>query len=87
MHLVDDEDEAPARAFSFCVDSGPTGLSPLAQVRIGAELRAMYADLREEPLPDRLLQPAQQLERAPMQRHQIGVLDAVGPGDLACDEL
>ncbi len=68
MHLVDDEDEAPARAFSFCFDSGPTALSPMAQARIGSELRAMYADLRDEPLPDRLVRLAEQLERKCQER-------------------
>ncbi len=68
MHLVEDEDEAPVGAFSFCIGSEPTALSPMTQARIGAELRAMYANLRDEPLPDRLLRLAEQLERKCQER-------------------
>ena len=63
MHLIDEEEDAPAGAFALWVGGGQTPLSPLAQARIGAELRAMYADLRDEPLPDRLVWLAEQLER------------------------
>jgi len=68
MHLVDDEDEAPACAFGFGMDAAPSALSPMAKLRIGAELRAMYEDLREEPLPDRLVRLAEQLERKCQER-------------------
>ena len=68
MHLVDEEDEAPARTFSFCLDREPMALSPMAQARIGSELRAMYENLREEPLPDRLVRLAEQLERKCQER-------------------
>ena len=68
MHLVDEEEEAPVRALRLWADDGQALLSPMAQARIGAELRAMYADLREEPLPDRLVRLAQQLERKCQER-------------------
>ena len=67
MHLVDDEEEAPARSFGLCIDDG-CFLSPMAQMRIGAELRAMYAGLREEPLPDHLVRLAELLERKCQER-------------------
>ena len=67
MHLVDEEEEASARVFGLCVDDG-TLLSPMAQARIGAELRAMYANLREEPVPDHLVRLAELLERKCQER-------------------
>jgi hypothetical protein len=68
MHLVDDEDEAPTRAFGLWTDDGQASLSPIAQARIGAALRAMYADLRDEPLPDYLVRLSEQLERKCQER-------------------
>ena len=68
MHLVDEADDAPARAFWFLTDDGQAPLSPAATARIGAALRAMYSDLRDEPLPDRLIQLAHQLERKCQER-------------------
>jgi len=62
MHLVDEEEDPAIRATLWAED-GEAILSPLAQARIGAELRAMYADLRDEPLPDRLVWLSEQLER------------------------
>ena len=67
MHLVDDEEEATVRAFGFWADDHAP-LSPMATMRIGAELRAMYAGLRDEPLPDRLVHLAHQLERKCQER-------------------
>jgi hypothetical protein len=61
--LVDEEEDAPARAFRLWTDDPQASLSRVAQARIGAELRAMYADLRDEPLPDRLVRLSEQLER------------------------
>ena len=68
MHLVDEEDEAPARAFRLWTDDGQAPLSRMTQARIGAELRAMYADLRDEPLPDHLVRLSEQLERKCQER-------------------
>ena len=67
MHLVDEEEEASARTFGLCVDDG-SFLSRMAQARIGAELRAMYTDLRDEPLPDHLVRLAELLERKCQER-------------------
>ena len=63
MHLVDEEEDIPVRAFRLWADEGEAVLSPIAQARIGAELRAMYANLRDEPLPDHLVRLSEQLER------------------------
>lgn len=67
MHLVDDEEDAPARAFGLWSDDH-VPLSRMAQARIGMELRAMYAGLRDEPLPERLVRLSEQLERKCQER-------------------
>ena len=63
MQFVDDEEDAPARVFALWSDDCHAPLSPLAQARIGMELRAMYAGLKDEPLPERLVRLSEQLER------------------------
>ena len=68
MHLVDDEEDAPARMFGLWPDDSHAVLSPVAQARIGMELRAMYAGLRDEPLPERLVRLSEQLERKCQER-------------------
>jgi hypothetical protein len=57
----------------ICVDSGRQfGLveqdsftQQILQDRIGRQLREMYSELMEEPLPDRLTSLLAELERAP----------------------
>ena len=44
--------------------SGQQGLSPALQDHIGRQLRAMFDDVAQEPVPDRFLQLLKDLEQS-----------------------
>ena len=58
----EDEDRASAQVLPFDIPDSSSLLSPGIQARIGAGLRAVYAELKEQPLPERLTDLIRQLE-------------------------
>ena len=57
-----DEDQALGQVLAFDAPARRSILSPALQARIGADLRTMYAGLKEQPLPERLAALIRQLE-------------------------
>jgi hypothetical protein len=68
MHIVDDEEDLSSNRSGILARTEASVLPLGVQARIGAELRNMYAELKDQPLPDRLLQLAQQLEQKCQER-------------------
>jgi hypothetical protein len=58
----DEGDDGRVIEWSGAGRDGP-GLSPRAQASIGAGLRAMYEELKDQPLPDRLLDLISKLDQ------------------------
>ena len=62
MFHVESDDQALGQVLAFDAPARRSILSPALQARIGAYLRTIYTELKEQPLPERLAQLIRQLE-------------------------
>src|SRR3954464_6860730 len=64
-----------------------SSLSPTDRDHLGERLRAMYGQLREEPLPPRLQDLVQQLAQTSPECRSVAASPSSGPEDRASSEV